>query len=170
MTATQAPPRERSERRATAIGLVVWAATVGAVIGPNLVGISGDIAASAGLPRLAGPYLVPLVLVAIAASLSVLLLRPDPRDLADQLLAVLREALSNIARHAEAQAAMVEVDVADDRLVLRVVDNGKGLPAERHESGLRNVRRRASEHGGTVDMGPEEPSGTRLEWSVPLRG
>ncbi len=92
-----------------------------------------------------------------------------PRDLADQLLAVLREALSNIARHAEAQAAMVEVDAADARLVLRVVDNGKGLPAERHESGLRNVRRRATEHGGVVEMCPEEPSGTRLEWSVPLR-
>jgi len=93
-----------------------------------------------------------------------------PRDLADQLLAVLREALSNIARHAEAQAAMVEVDAAEDRLFLRVVDNGKGLPAERHESGLRNVRRRANEHGGVVEMLPEEPSGTRLEWSVPLRG
>jgi signal transduction histidine kinase len=91
------------------------------------------------------------------------------RDLADQLLAVLREALSNIARHAEAQAAMVEVDAADGRLVLRVVDNGKGLPADRHESGLRNVRRRATEHGGVVEMCPEEPSGTRLEWSVPLR-
>jgi signal transduction histidine kinase len=90
------------------------------------------------------------------------------RGLADQLLAVLREALSNIARHAEAQAAMVEVDAADDRLVLRVVDNGKGLPADRHESGLRNVRRRATEHGGVVQMLPEEPSGTRLEWSVPL--
>ena len=93
-----------------------------------------------------------------------------PRDLADQLLAVLREALSNVARHAEAQAAMVEVDASADRLVLRVVDNGRGLPAERHESGLRNVRRRATEHGGLVEMLPEEPNGTRLEWSVPLRG
>lgn len=73
-----------ARRRATAIGTVVWAATVGAVVGPNLVGISGDIALGVGLPRLAGPYLVPLVLVAIAAALSALLLRPDPRDLADR--------------------------------------------------------------------------------------
>jgi MFS family permease len=72
-----------SARRASAIGIVVWAATVGAVIGPNLVGISGDVALSVGLPRLAGPYLVPLGLVAIAALLSFALLRPDPRDLAD---------------------------------------------------------------------------------------
>jgi MFS family permease len=73
-----------STRRASAIGIVVWAATVGAVIGPNLIGISGDIAVSMGLPRLSGPYLVPVVLVGIAAVLSAVLLRPDPRDLADQ--------------------------------------------------------------------------------------
>jgi MFS family permease len=70
-------------RRASAIGIVVWAATVGAVIGPNLIGVSGDFAASIGLPRLAGPYLVPMVLVAAAALLSFSLLRPDPRDLTD---------------------------------------------------------------------------------------
>ncbi|HEY7600399.1 MAG TPA: MFS transporter [Candidatus Limnocylindrales bacterium] len=70
-------------RRASAIGIVVWAATVGAVIGPNLVGVSGDIAVGLGLPRLAGPYLVPLTLVATAALLSFALLRPDPRELAD---------------------------------------------------------------------------------------
>jgi MFS family permease len=70
-------------RRASAIGIVVWAATVGAVIGPNLIQLSGDVAVSLGLPRLAGPYLVPVVLVGAAALLSTILLRPDPRDLAD---------------------------------------------------------------------------------------
>ncbi len=73
-----------AKRRASAIGIVVWAATVGAVIGPNLIGISGDIAVSIGLPRLSGPYLVPIVLVGLAALLSASLLRPDPRDLADE--------------------------------------------------------------------------------------
>jgi MFS family permease len=73
-----------STRRASAIGLVVWAATVGAVIGPNLVGLSGNVAVSLGLPRLSGPYLVPIVLVGLAAVLSAFLLRPDPRELADQ--------------------------------------------------------------------------------------
>ena len=91
-----------------------------------------------------------------------------PRTVADQLLAVVREALSNVARHAEADAAMVEVEAGDGAVVLRVTDNGKGLPGERHESGLRNVRRRAVEHGGTVRLLPEEPHGTRLEWHVPL--
>jgi signal transduction histidine kinase len=90
------------------------------------------------------------------------------RPLAEQLLAVLREALSNVARHAEANAAMVEVEATTGELVLRVTDNGKGLPAERHESGLRNVRRRATELGGSARLLPEEPHGTRVEWRVPL--
>jgi MFS family permease len=73
-----------AKRRASAIGIVVWAATVGAVLGPNLIELSGDVALSLGLPRLAGPYLVPMVLVSIAALMSFLFLRPDPRDLADR--------------------------------------------------------------------------------------
>jgi len=91
-----------------------------------------------------------------------------PPALADQLVAVLREALSNVARHAAADAAVVEVDASADQLVLRVTDNGSGLPEERHESGLRNVRRRAAEHGGAARLLAEEPHGTRLEWVVPL--
>ncbi len=91
-----------------------------------------------------------------------------PRPVADQLLAVLRESLSNIARHAEADAAVVEVETDGSKLSLRVTDNGQGLPPERHESGLRNVRRRARDLGGEVRMLPEEPHGTRLEWVVPL--
>ena len=89
-------------------------------------------------------------------------------ELGGQILAVLREALSNAARHAEASAAVVEVEVTPDRVVLRVTDNGKGIPAERRESGLRNVRRRAADHSGTVRLLREEPHGTRLEWSAPL--
>jgi len=91
-----------------------------------------------------------------------------PQPVGEQLLAVLREALSNVARHSEADAAVVEVQATEDEIVLRVTDNGKGLPADRHESGLRNVRRRAVEHGGAVRFLPEEPHGTVLEWTVPL--
>ncbi|HEX5987158.1 MAG TPA: GAF domain-containing protein [Nocardioides sp.] len=91
-----------------------------------------------------------------------------PREIAEQVLAVLREALSNVARHARADAAVVEVEVGPDKLMLAVTDNGTGLPKARDESGLRNVRRRALEHNGTVRLLPEEPHGTRLEWVVPL--
>jgi MFS family permease len=69
-------------RRASAIGTVVWASTVGAVIGPNLVSVAGGAAGAIGLPTLAGPYLLPIVFVGAAALLSFGLLRPDPYTLA----------------------------------------------------------------------------------------
>jgi signal transduction histidine kinase len=91
-----------------------------------------------------------------------------PAGIGAQLLAVLREALSNVARHAEADAAVVEVEATASQVVLRVTDNGSGVPAQRRESGLRNVRRRAGDLGGTARLLDEEPHGTRLEWAVPL--
>ena len=71
-------------RRASALGLVVWGATVGAVVGPNLVSAAGTTAETLGLPRLAGAYLLPAVFVAAAALFSFALLRPDPYELADR--------------------------------------------------------------------------------------
>ncbi|MEI7742951.1 MAG: MFS transporter [Chloroflexota bacterium] len=70
-------------KRASAIGLIVWASTIGSVIGPSLVPVAGTIAMSVGLPMLAGPYLVPVLFVGIAAIGSFVFLRPDPYDLAE---------------------------------------------------------------------------------------
>jgi MFS family permease len=70
-------------RRASAIGLVVWGATFGAVLGPNLIGWAGELGEEVGLPALAGAYLLPVVFVGAAAVLSFSLLRPDPYALAD---------------------------------------------------------------------------------------
>ena len=70
-------------RRASTIGLVVWGATVGAVVGPNLVAFSGEVAINLGLPELAGPYLLPILFVGAAALLSFVMLRPDLFELAD---------------------------------------------------------------------------------------
>lgn len=72
-----------ADRRASAIGTVVWAATIGAVLGPNLIGPAGVVAEWLGLPRLAGAYLVPIGFVGLASILSFVLLRPDPFELAD---------------------------------------------------------------------------------------
>jgi MFS family permease len=71
-------------RRASAIGLVVWGATFGAVLGPNLVGWAGQLSEGIGLPELAGAYLLPIVFVGGAALLSFVTLRPDPYALADR--------------------------------------------------------------------------------------
>jgi len=80
------------ERRASAIGTVVWGATVGSVAGPWLVPISSDLAGRVGLAPLAGPYLVPVTFVTIAAVLSFVLLRPDPYEIADASARRAREA------------------------------------------------------------------------------
>jgi MFS family permease len=71
-------------RRATAIGIVVWGATFGAVVGPNLIGPAGDLGTSWGLPALVGAYLLPIVFVGSAAILTIVMLRPDPYQLADR--------------------------------------------------------------------------------------
>jgi signal transduction histidine kinase len=91
-----------------------------------------------------------------------------PQHVGAQLLPVLREAVSNIARHSLADNARVEVDVGEQELRLTVSDDGIGLAAERSESGLRNVRRRATGLGGSVELGSNEPRGTTLVWRVPL--
>jgi len=69
-------------RRASAIGLVVWGSTFGAVVGPNLVGWAGELSVRIGLPALAGAYLLPIVFVGAAAIVSAVMLRPDPHELA----------------------------------------------------------------------------------------
>lgn len=91
-----------------------------------------------------------------------------PPALGAQLLAVLREAISNVARHALADSAQVDVSVTPERLELRVADDGVGLPAEVSESGLRNARRRADDLGGTLEVLPVGDRGTVLVWRVPL--
>ncbi|MGK2851626.1 MAG: MFS transporter [Candidatus Limnocylindrales bacterium] len=73
-----------TERRAAALGTVVWGATVGAVVGPNLAAPAAEFAASFGMPDLAGAYLVPVVFVGTAAILTLISLRPDPYALADR--------------------------------------------------------------------------------------
>ena len=69
-------------RRGSAIATVVWGATIGAVIGPNLIAGAGDFARSQGLPVVAGAYLIPAVFVGLAAAMCFALLRPDPYALA----------------------------------------------------------------------------------------
>jgi len=91
-------------------------------------------------------------------------------DMADQLLAVLREALANAARHARATAVDVTAEVTPTHLRLRVADNGRGIdPARTRHSGLANLHSRATELGGILTVSPNQPAGALLEWTVPLR-
>jgi signal transduction histidine kinase len=90
-----------------------------------------------------------------------------PSGVADHLVSVLREALSNVARHAQATRADVELDV-DAELVLRVVDDGLGLPDGGRRSGLQNMAQRANALNGTFYAGRAPVGGTELVWRVPL--
>jgi signal transduction histidine kinase len=90
-------------------------------------------------------------------------------DIAEHVLAVLQEALSNVARHAHAHRVSVSVDVAD-ALVLRVEDDGIGFgdDAKVPRGGLRNMRDRARTLGGRFEIAsPGE--GTVLTWRVPVK-
>ena len=89
-------------------------------------------------------------------------------DVGEDVLAVVRESLSNVARHARAGSAEVEVAATADRLTVDVGDDGVGLGPTDRRSGLDNLRRRAEHRGGTCTVGPREPTGTWLSWSVPL--
>jgi signal transduction histidine kinase len=85
------------------------------------------------------------------------------------LLATLREALSNVARHAVASRVEVAVTVDDARLMLQVVDDGVGPPApdQPRGHGLDNMAARAAHRGGSFDIRPASPHGTLVEWCVP---
>lgn len=90
-----------------------------------------------------------------------------PPDVAEHVVAVLREGLSNVVRHANARTVSVRLAVSDDA-VLTVVDDGTGIPHDAPLSGLRNLARRATDLGGALSVKPAGAHGTRLEWRVPL--
>jgi signal transduction histidine kinase len=90
-------------------------------------------------------------------------------DVVEDLLAVLREALTNIARHAQASSTEVDITTGDDRLTLDVRDDGIGIDPTSHRSGLANLHPRAERHGGSLTLTRRDPSGTWLCWSVTTR-
>ncbi|MGH8978264.1 MAG: GAF domain-containing sensor histidine kinase, partial [Acidimicrobiia bacterium] len=92
-----------------------------------------------------------------------------PSRVAEDLLSTLREALSNVARHAHATSVSVAVSVGDE-IVLRVIDDGIGPPSDtsREGKGLGNMRTRAERHGGRMEIrSGGHVVGTTIEWRVP---
>jgi signal transduction histidine kinase len=87
---------------------------------------------------------------------------------AGELVATLREAVANVAKHAGASELHVEVAVDDERVCLRVTDDGVGLPdGPSGGHGLRNMAARAERLGGSFAIGGGEHGGTELVWQVP---
>ena len=82
--------------------------------------------------------------------------------------AVLRESLTNVAKHAQAAKIRVRVQADGQRLALIVTDNGVGLGRSTRRSGLANLHRRAERRGGEFDVRNASEGGLRLQWSIPL--
>ena len=90
-------------------------------------------------------------------------------DVVTDLVAVLGEALTNVARHSRAGSVHVDLAVTAGDAILVVRDDGIGLAGAPRVGGLADLRRRAAWHGGTLDVQPEPAGGTRLTWAVPRR-
>ncbi|MEU6335042.1 GAF domain-containing sensor histidine kinase [Streptomyces cellulosae] len=90
------------------------------------------------------------------------------KEAADHLVAVLSEALTNVARHARASRAQVAVETDGRELRLTVADDGVGLPAGGRRSGLRNMAERAEQLGGSFEVTDTPGGGTTLVWRVPV--
>lgn len=93
-------------------------------------------------------------------------------DIADDVVAVVREGLSNAARHAKASSAIVKADVNPDQITIHVIDDGTGIQQTlSRRSGLSNLAARARRYQGTFQIRPREDgqSGTELTWQVTLR-
>src|SRR5262249_34177304 len=94
--------------------------------------------------------------------------RGVPEEIHQHLLAVLRESLSNAAKHAGATRVDVTVQVTATEVRLEVRDDGKGLPAGGRRSGLANMRKRAEDLGGTLEAASgDRRKGLTLTWRVP---
>ncbi|MEF9907944.1 HAMP domain-containing sensor histidine kinase [Streptomyces sp. P9-A2] len=80
---------------------------------------------------------------------------------------VAQESLTNVARHAEARSATVSLYRDDERVVLEVTDDGRGIGAAHEGAGLRGMRERALLIGATLDVTPVARTGTRIRLAVP---
>jgi PAS domain S-box-containing protein len=90
-------------------------------------------------------------------------------EIRTEMVASMREALGNVARHARATSAQVQVEIVDDRVEMTVTDNGVGPPVDaealRGGHGLDNLRSRAATFGGDCTLRPgADGRGSVLTW------
>ena len=95
---------------------------------------------------------------------------PLPEEAGQHLEQILREGLSNAARHGRAGNVDVELSFAPDELDLFITDDGAGIPDPPTHTGegLRNIRERARRLGGRAEIGPATGGGTRVALAIPL--
>jgi signal transduction histidine kinase len=92
-------------------------------------------------------------------------------EVAEHLLATVREALTNVGRHAQASEVSVSLSVKGDSCILQVRDNGQGVDETKTGEGglgLGNLRRRAEKLHGQLVIERLDTGGTLLTWQVPI--
>ena len=119
-----------AEHRGRALSIVVWAGTIGAVVGPNLLQYSGAMALRLGLPQLTGPFLLAAAALVAASLVLILRLRPDPYLLARSIAHAetgivhhprLRDGLSHVRRHRQALLGITAVSIGHVAMVMVMV-------------------------------------------------
>ncbi|MFJ9818609.1 GAF domain-containing protein [Streptomyces sp. NPDC101151] len=140
--------------RSTIFGLRARAGTAGTGLRARVVRVVGEAA--------------PVLGFAPSVRMEGLVDTDVPREIADHVVAVLSEALTNIARHAQADRAEVALTTDGHEVTLTVSDDGTGIPPGGRRSGLRNMSERAEQLGGRLEVSRPDGGGTTLRWQVPV--
>ena len=94
-----------------------------------------------------------------------------PPDVVSHLLSVLREGLSNVARHARASQTVVRVTAGGGRVSVSIDDDGRGLGDRTlHGTGTASMRERAEMVSGTLSLTDRPDGGARLTWTATIPG
>jgi len=118
------------DHRGRALSIVVWAGTIGAVLGPNLLQFSGSLALRVGLPQLTGPFILAAAVLVAASVVLFWRLRPDPYLLAHAIAAErdgglpktrLRDGIAHLRRHRRAVLGIVAVAIGHVVMIMVMV-------------------------------------------------
>jgi signal transduction histidine kinase len=90
-------------------------------------------------------------------------------SLTQDIIAAVRETLTNVAKHAHATTVSLDVELVSDELTINVADNGVGIGNSSKASGIANLRIRARIHHGSFVLAPAPGGGTVAIWKVRTR-
>ncbi|MBF4609412.1 GAF domain-containing protein [Curtobacterium sp. VKM Ac-1393] len=91
-----------------------------------------------------------------------------PTELGDDIVAVVRESLTNVGRHARAASTELQIAIDNEHLTVRVDDDGRGIQRRGRASGTANLAARAAARGGRYVLDARPGGGTSMSWRVPL--